>query len=170
MTKLKIGIVAMSVFIAGCAAVSSVTAPFRDADTRWADYKSWTKVGDGDTGDPTNFLGNLHKGPDGYRSVFVNDVGAEVLQGDGPYVYPVGTVVVKEQFDNKADYEADRKAGHTVSLKVSDDAANDSDNWIWADSYKATAKASQFCSGCHTIAAGDDFVFTNQKLIDKHSQ
>jgi len=166
MSKVKSGIAALSVVvITGCGAVSSVTAPFRDADTRWAEYKTWAKVSDGETGDPTNFLGNLHKGPDGYRSVYVNDIGESVLLGDGPYEYPVGTVVVKEQYDSQADYEADRKAGHTISLKVSDDAANPKDNWIWADSYKATAGASNFCSGCHTIAAKDDFVFTNKALL-----
>lgn len=168
MSKFKVGIAALSVFvIAGCGAYSAVTAPFKSADTRWADYKTWAKVSDGETGDPTNFLGNLHKGPEGYRSVYVNAIGEDVLLGDGPYKYPVGTVVLKEQFDSEADWKADRKAGHTISVKVSDDAANPADNWIWADSYKATAKASQFCSGCHTIAAKDDFVFTNQALLSK---
>jgi len=168
MSKRKTIIAALSVVvITGCGAYSAVTAPFKSADARWADFKSWTKVSDGETGDPTNFLGNVHKGAEGYRSIYVNAVGKDVLMSNGPYVYPVGTVVVKEQFDSKADYDADRKAGHTISIKVSDDAENPKDNWIWADSYKATAKASTFCSGCHTIAAKDDYVFSNNTLLSK---
>jgi len=46
-----------------------------DPDERWADYKTWTKITEGrtGTGDPTGFIGNVHKGRDGYRDVYVNE-------------------------------------------------------------------------------------------------
>lgn len=156
-------VVIAGTLLAGC---SSLTAPFRDADPRWADFKSWTKVTvEPGTGNPTGFLGGLHMGDEGYRDVYVNAVGEEALAGSAPYNFPEGTVIVKEQFANKADWEAGRKAAHTVSLKVaaSDELAKE--NWIWADSYKGSAGESAFCSACHSIAAADDYVFTHGDFL-----
>jgi len=157
-----------TVFISGCA---TLTAPFRDADERWADYKSWKMVNEGvpGTGDPTGFLGNVHMGSEGYRNVYVNAAGSEMLLAEGPYDYPVGTVVVKEQFKNKADWEAGKNAAHTVSVKIADNEGTSKDDWAWADSYKGTAGESAFCSGCHTIAASSDFVFTNGEFLAKEA-
>ncbi len=153
-------------FLSGCASLNM----FGKADERWADYKSWTNVtaGTEPTGDPTGLLAVVHKGPEGYRNVYVNDIAKETLLGDAPYVYPVGSVVVKEQFDNKADWEAGENAGVTISVKASGGETVSKDDWIWADSYKGSAGASQFCSGCHTVALADDFVFTNKAFLDKH--
>ena len=66
----------LTITIAGCAALPSFTP-----DERWADFKSWTKLTEGKvgTGDPTGFIGNVHKGPEGYRDVYVNDIGAAML-------------------------------------------------------------------------------------------
>jgi len=157
-------VVACGVVIAGCA---SLTSPFRDPDERWANYKSWTKVTEGKTGtgDPTGYIGNVHKGPEGYRDVYVNAVGEEALTGTAPYNFPAGTVIVKEQFDDQASWESGSKPGLTVSLKVADSDAPASANWIWADSYKGTAGESAFCAGCHTIAQGSDFVFTHGDFL-----
>jgi len=161
--------VAMSVLLAGC---STLTAPFKEADPRWADFKSWTKVTELEpsTGDPTKFLGGLHMGAEGYRDVYVNKVAEAVLLGGAPYNYPAGSVIVKEQFANKADWEAQRKAAHTISVKATASDTLAKDNWIWADSYKGTAEESAFCSGCHSIAAKDDYVFTNGDFLKTHSQ
>jgi len=160
------GVVAASVLIAGCA---SLTAPFKDADPRWADYKSWTKVTalEPGTGDPTGFLGGVHMGTEGYRDVYVNDIAEAALLGSAPYNFPAGSVVVKEQFASEADWEAGRKAAHTVSVKVAASDSLSKDNWIWADSYKGTAGESAFCSGCHSIAAQSDYVFTNGDFLAK---
>lgn len=157
-------IVAGSILLASC---STLTAPFKDADPRWADYKSWTKLTEEvePTGDPTGFLGNVHMGREGYREVYVNDIGRDALLGSAPYNFPAGTVVVKEQYASKADWEADRKAAHTISVKVAAGDEVSRDNWIWSDSYKGTAGESAFCAGCHTIAAGSDYVFTTGDFI-----
>lgn len=161
------GVVAASVLLAGC---STLTAPFKEADARWADFKSWTKVTElkPSTGNPTGFLGGLHQGDEGYRDVYVNDIGKEALMGSAPYNFPAGSVIVKEQFANKSDWESGRKPSHTVSVKVAAADTLSKDNWIWADSYKGTAGESAFCSGCHSIAATDDYVFTHGDFLAKH--
>lgn len=158
-----------SLVLAGC---SSLTAPYADADPRWADFKSWTKVTElaPSTGNPTGFLGGLHQGDEGYRDVYVNDIARDVLLGSAPYNFPGGSVIVKEQFANKADWEEGRKASHTISVKVVDSDRLVKENWLWADSYKGKATESAFCSGCHSIAAKNDFVFTNGDFLKTHTQ
>lgn len=157
----------LTITIAGCAALPSFTA-----DERWADYKSWTKITDGrvGTGDPTGFIGNVHRGPDGYREVYVNDIGAAMLAGEGPYNFPAGTVIVKEQFKDQAAWEAGTGGAVTVSLKATAGDAPAKEDWIWADSYKSRAGESAFCSGCHSIAAKDDFAFTNGAFFAAEGQ
>ncbi|ASJ74695.1 cytochrome P460 family protein [Granulosicoccus antarcticus] len=157
-------VVAISALLAGC---STLSAPFRDADPRWADYKSWTKVTELEpsTGNPTRFLGGVHMGDEGYRDVYVNDIAKEALLGSAPYNLPEGSVIVKEQFADQADWEANRKAAHTISVKVAKTDELSKDNWIWADSYKGDAGESAFCSGCHSIAAKTDFVFTHGDFL-----
>lgn len=143
----------------------SVLSP-KDPDPRWADYKNWTKITEGrtGTGDPTGFIGTVHMGREGYRDVYVNDVGEAAITGSAPYNFPVGTVIVKEQFKNKAAWEAGSKPGVTVSIKKQEGTGS-ADNWEWADSYTATAGESAFCAGCHTIAAATDFVFTHEDFF-----
>jgi len=52
-----------------------------NADSRWADYKNWTKLNAKPiTGDHTGVLGKLHRGSDGVRFVYVNDIGAAASQ------------------------------------------------------------------------------------------
>ena len=116
-------------------------------------------------GDETGFIGNVHKGPSGYRDVYVNDIGAAMLEGEGPYNFPAGTVVVKEQFNDKAAWESGEGGAVTVSVKAESTDAVAKENWIWATSYNAKAGASAFCSGCHSIAAKDDFVFTHGAFL-----
>ena len=155
--------------LAGCASVN----PFSKPDPRWADFKSWTKMTERvkPTGDPTGTLQVVHKGPTGYRDVYVNDIGKDVLLGAAPYNFPEGSVVVKHQFDNKADWEAGKNGDVTVSVKAMDDGTRNKDNWIWAASYKAKAGPSDFCSTCHTAALGlsnSDYVFTTCEFMTKH--
>lgn len=160
-------IVTVTALLAGCA---SLTAPFRDPDPRWADYKNWTQVtaDEVSTGNPTNFLGGVHMGDEGYREVYVNDIAKDTLYGSAPYNYPAGSVIVKEQYANKADWEAGRKAAHTVSIKVSASETSKKEDWMWADSLKGTAGESEFCAGCHSIAelrGKGDYVFTNGDFL-----
>lgn len=160
-------IVTVTGLLAGCA---SLTAPFREADPRWADYKNWTRVtaDEVSTGNPTGFLGGVHMGDEGYREVYVNDVAKDTLYGSAPYNYPAGSVIVKEQFANKADWQAGRKAAHTISVKVSQSETSQKQDWMWADSFKGKAGESEFCAGCHSIAelrAKGDYVFTNGDFL-----
>ncbi|MFK7891126.1 MAG: cytochrome P460 family protein [Granulosicoccus sp.] len=153
--------------LSGCA---TLTAPFKEADPRWADYKTWTRVTDGEvsTGDPTGYLGGVHRGVEGYREVYVNDIALDTLMGSAPYNYPAGSVIVKEQYANKADWEAGSKAMHTVSIKVNASDEKSQENWMWAESLKSTATDSAFCAGCHSVAeirSEGDYVFTNGDFL-----
>ena len=165
---IKTGVViTLTGLLAGCA---SLTAPFRDPDPRWSDYKNWTRVtaDEVSTGNPTGFLGGVHMGDEGYREVYVNDIAKDTLYGSAPYNYPEGSVIVKEQYANKADWEAGRKAAHTVSIKVSQSETARKEDWMWADSYKGVAGESEFCAGCHSIAelrAQGDYVFSNGDFL-----
>lgn len=153
--------------VAGCA---SITAPFRDADPRWADYKSWETASDTPSTGPSPGLGAVHKGPEGYRMVYVNDVGRDVLKGDGPYEYPKGTILVKEQYDDQAAYESGEGADVTVSLKVDDAAEGGAGNWQWAAGYKEAAGDDAFCSGCHSIPFAEDYVFSNAQYLAENER
>ncbi len=156
-------------FLTGCASIN----PFAKPDPRWADFKTWTKVTEGTepTGDPSKLLGVVHKGENGYRDVYVNDIAKEALLGPAPNDFPVGSVIVKHQFDDKAAWEAG-KGDVTVSIKSADDGTRNADNWIWAAGMNGKAGASQFCSGCHTAALSlynSDYVFTTADFLKKHS-
>ncbi len=152
-----------SVLVAGCASIPFLGKP----DPRWADYKSWTKITEGEpsTGN-SQALGEVHMGAEGYRDVYVNDVGLAMLTSDGPYDFPEGTVIVKEQFANKADWEAGRRVAHTISLKVADNPGTTSADWNWAAGYKGKAQAhieDPNCVACHTAAIAfnqSDYVFS----------
>lgn len=159
--RLACVVAAGTVLIAGCA---SVSAPFRSADARWADYKTWRTASDTPSTGASPGLGAVHKGPEGYRMVYVNNVGHDTLTGDGPYDYPVGTVMVKEQYDDEAAYVAGTDPDLTISVKVANGPVA-KDNWQWADSYKATAADNAFCSGCHSIPFAKDFVFSNAAYL-----
>ncbi len=154
-------VISAGAMLAGCA---TVTSPFRDADERWADYRNWTKVTEGNPSTGASpALGTVHKGPEGYRDVFVNDVGRAMLIGDGPYDFPEGTVVVKEQYDDKAAWEAGTDPDLTVSVKVGDAKGTPKEDWIWAAGYKDEAGPNEFCSSCHTAAVSlnqSDYVFS----------
>ncbi|NND89923.1 MAG: hypothetical protein HKN42_03605 [Granulosicoccus sp.] len=141
------------------------TFGFRNPDTRWADYRSWTRITEGrpTIGDPTGYIGERHFGSDGYKEVYVNDIGEEVLTSDGPYRFPIGTVLVKEQFVDKNAWLEQNDPVITVSVKVSD--VEGRSNWKWADSYTSVAKESVFCLGCHSHAYADDFVFTTERFL-----
>jgi hypothetical protein len=153
-------VVVISAVVSGC-------ATFGKADSRWADYKTWTKITEGrtSTGDPTGFIGTVHAGPTGYRDIFVNKTGLATNQGTAPYNYPVGSVLVKEQYANKAAWEAQKSPELTTMVKVATSATPNANNWAFAAGYKGTAEANAFCSGCHTIAQKTDFVFTNEDFF-----
>lgn len=138
-----------------------------DPDPRWADYKSWTKVNTTPiTGDHSNFLGGMHEGTRGVRQVFVNSTGQAAALGGAPYSYPVGTVILKEQYSSQSALDSGRNPGVTIMVKVSDDAANPAENWAWSRGFGRSARVDDgFCSGCHTIAAASDYSFSNAESL-----
>jgi hypothetical protein len=145
---------------------AKVTADDIDSET-WADYKSWNLIHNKPiTGDHTGFLGSLHRGAEGVRRVYVNDIALPVSQGNAPYEYPIGSIIVKEQYKNMKRFDDGKKPDLTVMVKVSDNAANPAENWAWSRGSKKTAKTDDaFCSGCHTIAASNDYVFSNAETL-----
>jgi len=154
-----------STFMFASVITACSTLGFRQADDRWADYKNWIQITEGrpTVGDPTGYSGTRHFGTEGYKEVYVNDIGSDVLTSNGPYVFPVGTVLVKEQYENRNAWLEQKDSYITVSLKV-DNQPNKA-NWIWADGFTSKAKESTFCLGCHSHAYEDDFVFTTERFL-----
>ncbi len=150
------------IFVAGCASIPGLGKP----DPRWADYKNWTKITEKPSTGNTQGLGGVHMGPEGYRDVYVNETGLAMITGEGPYDFPVGTVIVKEQFKDKAAWESGKGAAHTISLKVADNEGQNSDDWNWALGYTGKVQqtiAKPDCVACHTIANAlnqSDYVFS----------
>lgn len=154
--SLGTALIASSTLIAGCAALGIGGEP----DERWADYKSWTKVVDGETGDPTKFIGERHGGPSGYRNIYVNELALGPTEaGNEGRVYPVGSVMVKEQYKTEASWKSGKPGTVMTAVKVPDDATGDS-KWIWSPSMTGKAVDNPNCQGCHTIAAKHNFMFT----------
>ncbi len=158
------------------AVVAAVTTAFTSHSfskpkSDWVDYKSWTQITKDrvSTGDPTGYLDGKHKGKKGYREIYINDVGKDTILGTAPYNYPVGTIIVKEQYKNKARWEAQKKPDLTVMVKVADSGSIDPRNWGFATGH-GKVKYRNFCAGCHSIAAADDFVFTNQDFMSREKQ
>lgn len=154
---------AAAVLMAGCAALGG-----GEPDARWADYKSWTRANDVPSTGASPGLGAVHKGPEGGRFVYVNDIGRDTLLGDGPYQYPVGTVIVKEQYSSPAAAEAGTGLDTTISVKIAEGTGPET--WHWSTGFTKPAGASQFCSGCHSIPFAEDFVFSNAKYLAENEQ
>lgn len=153
----QIGLIALT----GCVVMACAT--IGKVDERWSDYKSWTMVTKGRviTGDHTGTLGDVHEGLKGYREVYVNDVGLAVNQGSAPYRYPVGTVLVKEQYKNRDAWEKKKSPALTVMVKVSDIDEDEEENWRFSSGINKKAGKNTFCFDCHATALNDDIVFTN---------
>jgi hypothetical protein len=168
-TKVYLSLISLiTIGISGCASSPSYDG---NTDKRWADFKKWTKITQGrtGTGDPTGLVAAVHKGTNGYRDVYVNNIALKTSQGSAPYSYPVGSVIVKEQFDDLAAFNSQQPTDLTIMVKLADNGSNDAKNWGWADAYNAELKPENaFCSSCHTVVLKDDFVFTNEDFLQKH--
>ncbi|SFG38015.1 cytochrome P460 family protein [Neptunomonas qingdaonensis] len=166
---IKSGIIlSISGVIVACASAPNYSG---NTDSRWANFKNWTKITENrtSTGDPTGLVSGVHKGRDGYRDVYVNDTGLATIQGTAPYNYPAGTVIVKEQFDDLAAFKAQKPTDLTIMVKLRDSTSPDAKNWGWVAGYNEKLEESNaFCSGCHSVAAQNDFVFTNEDFLKKH--
>ena len=157
----QVGLIALtSCMVMSCASIGTV-------DERWSDYSSWTMITKDRviTGDPTGSLGDVHEGLKGYREVYVNDVGLTVNQGDAPYRYPVGTVLVKEQYKDKTGWEKKKSPNLTIMVKVSDIDEEEEENWRFSTGLNKKAVKNTFCFDCHAAALNDDIVFTNNDFF-----
>ncbi|MFT5728236.1 MAG: hypothetical protein ACI8PB_002389 [Desulforhopalus sp.] len=153
----QIGLIALT----GC--VVMACAKIGKIDERWSDYSGWTRLTKNNviTGDLTGTLGGVHEGLKGYREVYINDVGLAVSQGDAPYRYPIGTVLVKEQYKDKAAWETKKTPSLTIMVKVSDIDEEEEENWRFSTGLNKKAAKNTFCFDCHAAVLGDDIVFTN---------
>jgi len=139
----------------------------------WDGYTSWYKITkDGpNTGDPTGFIEkNRHGGEEGYREIYINDIGKEVNLGSAPYKYPEGTIVVKETYKDKATWEKKGKLVLTVMIKQADGTSPETGDWGYVMGAKGklstgTSKWAKFCTKCHVFAASKDYVFMNADFM-----
>lgn len=118
------------------------------------------------TGSEGGPLGSVHEGATGYRDVFVNDVALAVYQGSAPYKYPAGSVVVKEQYKNEASWKEQKLAGLTVMVKLNEGTSPGTGDWGFSSSFKGPLTSSSFCSGCHSVAKANDYLFTNAEKLN----
>jgi hypothetical protein len=145
--------------------------------TQWAGYRDWYHLTKGRaiTGDPTGFLGdkNVEKG---YREVFVNKTGEKTMKGKSPYVYPEGTVIVREVYGDRKAWEAKKTPVLTISIKLAKGAAPDSKDWEYVLAVpgkkeqrgRGKSETGQFCTKCHLNAMqSNDYHFTNASFFEK---
>ena len=151
--------------LTGC--VVMACAKIGKIDERWSNYSSWTMLTKDKviTGDPTGTLGDVHEGFKGYREVYINDIGLAVNQGDAPYRYPIGTVLVKEQYKDKAAWSTKKTPNLTIMVKVSDIDEEEEENWRFSTGLNKMASKNTFCFDCHAAVLGDDMVFTNKDFF-----
>lgn len=138
----------------------------------WDGYTSWYKITKDapNTGDPTGFIEKRHNGKAAYREIYMNEIGAAVNKGSGPYKYPEGTIVVKETYKNKATWEKKGSNVLTIMIKQAEGTSPETGDWgyIMGAGGKlstGTSKWAKFCSGCHVYAAGKDYVFMNADFM-----
>ena len=135
-------------------------------------YRTWYRITnlEPNTGDITGgFLGRVHKGKSGYREIYINSIGEATNKGTAPYNYPVGTILVKEEYKNKESWEAKENPKIKVMKKLKPGASPESQDWGYAS--KLTTEKMQvgsktnFCAGCHLASPDGDSVFVNSDLL-----
>ena len=141
-----------------------------DADRRatvddFAQYTSWYKVNEETvTGDETGLLGPAHAGAQGFREVYINDLGKGVSDGNSDLPYPQGTIIVKESYGKASDGGKGQLTGITVMVKQDEEYDPENGNWEYLNvspNMKVTAQGKiGMCINCHA-AAEDDYVFTD---------
>lgn len=145
-----------------------------DSNLDLDNYKNWYRItkDNPNTGDPTGFLGGKHKGIEAYREVYVNNVGEEVNKGTAPYKYPVGTVIVKEEFKNEAAWKLGKKPNIKLMVKLEAGASPETGDWGFSSKLsvdkvaKGKSGKAKFCASCHVfVAAQGDYVFMNSDFL-----
>ncbi len=150
---------ALATALAGCTGdESSQDRELYDQAIAGDEYKSWSQF----PGASPDLLPSGQHNGDFVRS-YMNDVAvAAIADFDGSF--PDGTILVKEQYE---DAGGTVKSGHTVMLKLDgfDSAHGD---WYWV-AYNAKGETTahngkaEYCSGCHTAAMSNDWVYTSFK-------
>jgi len=152
---------------------TAVTAENTILGNPWDGYTDWYKITKDapNTGDPTGFIEkNRHGGVEGYREIYINDIGKEVNLGSAPYKYSEGTIVVKETYKNKVAWEKKGKLVLTVMIKQADGTSPETGDWGYVMGAKGklstgTSKWAKFCTKCHVFAASKDYVFMNADFM-----
>lgn len=158
--------------VTGCMSSSEPQGPQANA---WEQYRSWFKVTpEPNTGDPTGFLGNVHEGLNAYRDIYVNSAGLDVNQGETPFPYPQGSILVKETYRNLAAYNTQQNPDLTIMVKLLEGSSPETSDWEYimgADGLNrgtGTSGVALFCHSCHTAAAATDYNFINAKFLNSH--
>lgn len=136
----------------------------------WENYKTWYKSSGSEaiTGDKTKFLGGKHRDVDGYRVIYINDVGVATNKRTRPYKYPEGTVIVKEQYKDASSYKNKRRPDLTIMIKLSEGESPETGDWGYTSGFKRKihknlSSQAKFCGDCHKAAnlKKSDYVFIN---------
>lgn len=131
-------------------------------------YESWVKVNARPiTGDDTGTLGrNVHQGATGFRDVYVNSVGASVATGETDGDFPVGTILVKNSFEDDGGSAGDLA---DITVMVKREAGYDPENGDWEYMMLTSTMRVRSqgvinnCVACHTAAAANDYAFLNYR-------
>jgi len=158
-------ILLVPLILVACMSTSDQLGP---GATAWSGYKNWYKATpEPNTGDPTGFLGNRHEGLNAYRDIYVNSIGEPTNRGQQGFPYSEGTIIVKESFNNRDTYEAQRNPELTIMVKLAQGTSPQTADWEYilgaAGSRRGSGESGQavFCHSCHTFAAATDYSFIN---------
>jgi len=172
MKKRYFAVISTALLVSGCLSSSEPQGPQANA---WEQYKSWFKVTpEPNTGDPTGFLGNVHEGLNAYREIYVNAIGQDVNQGESPFPYPAGSIIVKETFSNLNAYEAQENPDLTIMVKLANGSSPETSDWEYVmggdglNRGTGTSGVAVFCHSCHTAAAATDYSFINSDFLKNH--
>lgn len=135
-------------------------------------YRTWYRIThlEPNTGDVTGgFLGSVHKGKEGYREIYINSIGEATNKGTAPYNYPVGTIIVKEEYKDRGSWETKANPKIKVMKKLKPGASPESNDWAYASKLTTekmkVGRQTNFCAGCHLASPDGDSVFINSDLL-----
>jgi hypothetical protein len=141
------------------ALTGAATRPAALGEALSREYRSWTRVSDIPVFSATH--GNV------FVVTYVNPTGLPAAR-QGRFPFPVGTVIVKEAFENQECRPGPPGAVFAMEKREPgyDPAGND---WRWLrfrpdGSPWGEGKSGgpmDFCRACHSLARGNDFVFGN---------
>jgi len=140
----------------------------------YSDYETWYKITKDapNTGDPTGFLDGKHRGVTAYRDVYINKIGEAVNKGTAPYKYPVGTMIVKEEYKDEVAWRKQANPRIKLMVKLEQGKSPETGDWGYASKLNAskiatgTSSKAKFCTRCHIfVAAQGDYVFMNSDLL-----